>query len=484
MPTCLKASSKRLPHRELIASAGTILACVFAVLLLWSSSLTQAKAAPPSAGLAPTPPMGWNSYDSYGGAVNEAEFKANAAFVAKHLLRYGWQYVVIDYYWYLPNPSPAEGKASGADAVMDAYGRLLPVPSRFPSSAGGRGFKPLADYVHSLGLKFGIHIMRGIPRAAVEKNLPILGTNAHARDVADLQNTCSWSNVMHGVNVSKPAGQAYYDSIARLYASWGVDYIKADDMSRAQDPKGETYHGPEIEALRKAMNKTGRPMVLSLSPGPTQLANAASVTRWSQLWRISDDMWDNWKAVKQQFDYCRDWAQHSGPDHWPDADMLPLGRLCVRGFKDVPRLSRLTHDEQITLMTLWSIFRSPLMMGGDLPTSDPFTFSLLTNPDVIAVDQASTGEHELFRDGDKVAWISSTADGHGRYVALFNTGDQPAQVTVSKQQIGLGPTRCTVRNLWQRKNLGGFSGSFSVKLNPHSAGLYEFSMAVGVPGGK
>ncbi|MGH9452633.1 MAG: glycoside hydrolase family 27 protein [Terriglobia bacterium] len=428
--------------------------------------------------------MGWNSYDSYGGDVNEAEFKANAAFVAKHLARYGWKYVVIDYYWYLPNPSPAEGKASGADAVMDAYGRLLPVPSRFPSSANRQGFKPLADYVHSLGLKFGIHIMRGIPRAAVEKNLPILGTKAHARDVADLQNTCSWSNVMHGVDVSKPAGQAYYDSIARLYASWGVDYIKADDMSRAQDPKGETYHGPEIEALRKAMNKTGRPMVLSLSPGPTQLVNAASVTRWSQLWRISNDVWDNWKAVRQQFDYCRDWEHYSKPGHWPDADMLPLGRLCVRGFKDAPRPSRLTHDEQITLMTLWAIFRSPLMMDGDLPTSDPFTLSLLTNPEVIAVDQASTGEHELFRDGNKIAWISSTADGLDRYIALFNIGDQPAQVNVSKEQNGLRTKYYIALDLWKHKNLGEFEGNFSVELNPHAAGLYKLTPAVGMPGGK
>ncbi|MGH7869014.1 MAG: alpha-galactosidase, partial [Candidatus Dormibacteraceae bacterium] len=219
-------------------------------------------------------------------------------------------------------------------------------------------------------------------------------------------------------------------------------------------------------------------------PGPTQLSNAVSVTRWSQLWRISNDVWDNWKAVRQQFDYCRDWARYAGPGHWPDADMLPLGRLCVRGFKDVPRLSRLTHDEQITLMTLWSIFRSPLMMDGDLPTSDQFTLSLLTNPEVIAVDQASTGDHELFRDGDKIAWISSTADGLARYVALFNIGDQPAEVSVSSKQIGLDPTHCTVRNLWQRKGLGGFKGNFSVRLNPHGAGLYEFSMAGGMPGGK
>ncbi len=477
---------KLLAAAVMIVASGLIVVQFRPFLLVRSHAapLPGANGATPAASLAPTPPLGWNSYDSFGGAVNEAEFKANAAYVAKHLARYGWKYVVVDYYWYLPLPDPAEAKASGANAVMDGYGRLLPAPSRFPSAAGGKGFKPLADYVHSLGLKFGIHIMRGIPRAAMEKNLPILGTHAHARDVADLENSCSWSNVMDGVEVSKPAGQAYYDSIARLYASWGVDYIKADDMSRANDPKGETFHGLEIEALRRAMNKTGRPMVLSLSPGPTQLANAASVMRWSQLWRISNDMWDNWKELKQQFDFCRDWARYSGPGHWPDADMLPLGRLRVRGFKDAPRPSRLTHDEQITLMTLWSIFRSPLMMGGDLRSMDPFTLSLLTNPEVIAVDQASSGGHELFRDGDKVVWVANSPDGRARYIALFNTGDQSALVSVSKKQIGLGPKCCTVRDLWQQKNQGGLHGSFSVKLNPHAAGLYKFIPAVGMPGGK
>ncbi|MGH9430534.1 MAG: alpha-galactosidase, partial [Terriglobia bacterium] len=243
MPSVLKPAANNILSRKAIAGIGAVVVFGVAVLTFWILS-AKAGSASPSALLAPTPPMGWNSYDSFGGAVNETQVRANAEFVAKHLARYGWKYIVIDYYWYLPNPSPAEGKASGADAVMDAYGRLLPVPSRFPSSAGGKGFKPLADYVHSLGLKFAIHIMRGIPRAAVEKNLPIFGTSSHARDVVDFQNSCAWSNVMHGVNVSKPAGQAYYDSIARLYAGWGVDYIKADDMSRAQNPKGETYHGP------------------------------------------------------------------------------------------------------------------------------------------------------------------------------------------------------------------------------------------------
>ncbi|MGH9378727.1 MAG: glycoside hydrolase family 27 protein [Terriglobia bacterium] len=428
-------------------------------------------AAAASAMLAPTPPMGWNSYDCYGGDVNEQEVKANADYVAAHLARYGWKYIVIDYYWYY-----AAGTVKGTP-VMDAYGRLLPDPKRFPSSAGGQGFKPLADYVHSKGLKFGIHIMRGIPRAAVEQNMPILGAKAHARDVANLLNGCAWSKAMYGVDASKPAGQAYYNSIAKLYAQWGVDYIKADDMSRAEDPWGEMYHRPEIEALRKAMTATGRPMALSLSPGPTSLTDAANVAHYSQLWRISNDVWDNWQQVANQFGFCRHWAAYGGPGHWPDADMLPLGHLCIRGFGDSasfrPRMTHLTHDEQRTLMTLWFVFRSPLMIGADLPTSDAFTISLFTDPEALAVDQHSSCNRQLFARGEQIGWVANVPGGRGKYVALFNLADSGSQkIKVSWSELGF-QGRCTVRDLWERKDAGAFSGAFSAEIPSHGAGLYK-----------
>jgi len=432
------------------------------------SAAASERSTTPSAGLAPTPPMGWNSYDSYGGDVDEQQFKANARYVADHLAIYGWKYVVIDYYWYYPG-----GHVKGAP-IMDAYGRLLPATNRFPSAAGGQGFKPLADYVHSLGLKFGIHIMRGIPRAAVEENLPILGTKAHARDIANVLNTCSWSDAMYGVDVSKPAGQAYYNSLARLYAGWGVDFVKADDMSRAQDAYGEVYHAPEIEALRNAMTHSGRPMVLSLSPGPTQLSDAANAERYSQMWRISNDVWDNWPELRDQFGYCSLWAPHIGPNHWPDADMLPLGLLRLRGFNDGPRLTRFTHDEQFTLMTLWSIFRSPLMMGGDLPTLDPFTRALLTNQEVLAVDQHSSGNHLLFTHGNQIAWVADVPGTRQKYVALFNLGESPTEIAVSWSALGMAG-KAAVRDLWKKENLGSYANQFSAQINPHGAGLYKIN---------
>jgi alpha-galactosidase len=426
-----------------------------------------------SRGVAPTPPMGWNSYDAYCGDVTEQEFKANAAFMAKYLARYGWKYVVVDYYWYFPHPETEDfNQQEKLELAMDAYGRLLPAENRFPSAAGGKGFKPLADYVHSLGLKFGIHIMRGIPRAAVKQNLPILGTSAHARDIANLKNTCAWSTAMYGVDVSKPAGQAYYDSIVKLYAQWGVDYIKADDMTRGENPAGESYHAPEIEALHKAILKCGRPMVLSLSPGPTPPAEAQNVTQNANLWRISDDMWDNWKSVKRQFELARPWVPYIGGNHWPDADMLPVGRIRLRGFKDGPRHSRLTADELRTMISLWTIFRSPLMIGGDLPTLDAATLAYLTNAEAIAINQHSQHNRQLFVRGDQVAWAADSADGKTRYLAVFDLGDRgPLAVPVRWSELGLRG-KYGVRDVWDSKDLGTFENGFSPQLPAHGGGLY------------
>src|SRR5215467_9470920 len=223
-----------------------IVLLVLVVFLLISSALAQTSPAP-------TPPMGWNSWDSYGTTVTEAQVKANADVMARDLASHGWQYIVVDIQWYEPN-AQGHDYAPGAKLAMDQYGRLLPAVNRFPSSANGHGFKPLADYVHNKGLKFGIHIMRGIPRQAVEQNTPIKGTQYHAADIADKDNPCEWNPDMWGVDTTKPGSQTYYDSIAELYASWGVDFIKADDMG------SHLYQPVEIKALALAIRKSGRPM--------------------------------------------------------------------------------------------------------------------------------------------------------------------------------------------------------------------------------
>lgn len=440
---------------------------------LWVSGGNQPAASGNAVDLAPTPPMGWNSYDAYRGSVTEEEVKANADYLARHMASFGWNYVVIDYYWYFTHTEPNTEQEKW-EYHMDDYGRLIPAPNRFPSAANGQGFKPLADYIHSKGLKFGLHVMRGIPRAAVWKNLPILGTSAHAKDVADMGNSAAWSTAMYGLDVSKPAGQAYYDSIVALYAQWGVDYIKADDMC-GRVKSGRTYYEePEIAALHRAIVKSGRPMVLSLS-GAAPVDQAADLQKNAQLWRISADFWDNWKALKEQFDRCRAWAPYIGPNHWPDADMLPLGRIRIQGHKVPGHQSFFTPPEQRTLLSLWAIFRSPLMMGGELPTLDATTLEMLTNREMLAVDQHSTHNRELFTRGNQVAWTADAPGRDDKYLAVFNLDDQSsAEVTVKWSELGVGK-KCAVHDLWEKKDLGVVNAEFAPKIEPHGAGLYRIT---------
>jgi alpha-galactosidase len=416
--------------------------------------------------LAPTPPMGWNSWDAYGTTVREDQVKANADAMARSLARYGYRYVVVDIQWYQPTASSYDYKP-GAQLAMDEYGRLVPAGNKFPSGAHGAGFKPLADYVHGLGLEFGIHIMRGIPRQAVKANTPILGTRYHARDVADTTNGSSWNPDMWGVDVTKPGGQAYYDGLARLYASWGVDFVKADDFG------SHRFQPAEIRALRRALDRSGRRIVLSISPGPAPLDSAAFFARNAQMWRISDDFWDEWRLVRSQFDYARDWAHHVGANHtWPDADMLPLGRLRLVDSAGRGTPTRLTPDEQRTVMTLWSIFRSPLIIGGDLPQLDAATLALLTNPEVIAVDQQGESPREgLDRPGLRV-WGSGVPASADRYVAVFNLDSVPRHVDLAWTDVGLIAGSHEVRDLWARADLGA-ADRLQTDLAPHASALYR-----------
>ena len=415
--------------------------------------------------LAPTPPMGWNSWDSFGTGVTESEVKANADYMAAKLAKFGWQYIVVDIQWSEPNPK-THGYRAGAELVMDANGRLLPAPNRFPSAAGGKGFGPLADYVHSKGLKFGFHIMRGIPRRAVDQNLPIAGTSLKAADIADKQSICRWNSDMYGVDVAKPGGQAYYDSIARLYASWGADFIKADDMF-----SGPSDHTAEIAALGKALRNSGRAIVLSLSPGTRDTAHVETFAPYAQMWRISDDLWDRWIDIKRQFPNFAKWQPYARPGNWPDGDMLPLGHIGIRAERGDPRMSLLTHDEQRTLMSLWSIARSPLMFGGNLPDNDAFTLELLTNSEVLAVNQKASASRQLFARGDQVAWAAEM--GNTKYLAVFNTGDtNPEQIRIDWSDLGLSG-KCNVRDLWEQKDLGTASGGQTFTIAPHASAIYR-----------
>jgi alpha-galactosidase len=426
--------------------------------------------------VAQTPPMGWNSFDCYGSAITEAEFRANVDVMAAELKPHGWEYAVVDFCWSHPSPGPCHNphQGPGFSPILstDRWGRLVPAVERFPSSAGGAGFKPLADYVHSKGLKFGIHVMRGIPRQVVHEDQPICGGKHRAREVANVESTCNWLNHMVGVRAADPAGQDYYDSLFELYASWEVDFVKVDDILADGNFDSEgPYHETEIEAVAKAIERCGRPMVLSLSPGDAPKSAAGHVVQFASMWRISADFWDDWRRLKRQFDLCHWWTPHRSPGRWPDADMLPIGRLSKRGPKGPDRNSWFTSDEQYTLLTLWCMFHSPLMMGGSLTDLDEPTRQLLTNPEVLAINQRGTGGAQLIREDDYVVWTARDSGGPARYVALFNLGDAPRSVRFEPAAQGLPAGR--VRDLWRKSAESLVRGGIERQLPPHGCALFK-----------
>jgi len=416
---------------------------------------------------ASTPPMGWNSWDCFGPTVVEAEVMANADYMAKYLLKYGWEYIVVDIRWYIENDKSGGYNQTDPKYVIDDYGRFMPALNRFPSSAGGKGFKPLADYIHGKGLKFGIHVMRGVPVIAVKNETPVYGTSRKASEIYSPEGQCRWLKDMYTIDAAKEGAQEYYNSLMDLYASWGVDFLKIDDLS-------SPYHTEEIEMIRKAIDRTGREIVLSTSPGPTPVEKAGHISSNANMWRTVNDFWDNWRDLKEQFDVCAKWADAGINRGYPDADMLPLGRIGVRAERGKPRMSGFTKDEQVTLMTLFSIFRSPLMFGGNLPDNDEFTLSLITNNNILRVNQHSVNPKQLFRENDLIAWRAEDPGTGDIYLALFNISDLPeeAEITVRSGQLGIsGSFRVT--DLWTGKKLGKFNGSFTRVIKRHGAGLYR-----------
>ncbi|MDD6035515.1 MAG: glycoside hydrolase family 27 protein [Lachnospiraceae bacterium] len=418
--------------------------------------------------IAKTPPMGWNSWDCYGAAVTEDIVKANADFMAANLKQYGWEYVVVDIQWYEPT-AESHFYHNFTELCMDEYSRLLPAVNRFPSSADGKGFAPLADYVHSLGLKFGIHIMRGIPRQAVHQNTAVKGSTVTARQIAAQSSICDWNTDMYGVDCTKDGGQAYYDSLFELYASWGVDFVKVDDICRG-------YPVAEVEAIAKAIRHCGRDIVLSLSPGPARLDMAEHMKQHANMWRITDDFWDRWDLLYNMFERAEKWCIHSGitsdHGHWPDADMLPIGPINQVYGKD--NRTKFTKDEQRTMLTLWCIMRSPLIIGGDMTGFDDFTMSLLNNSELIEVLQHSHSAHPLFRKktetAETCAWISTYENGDF-CVALFNLGESEANVTAV---LPFGDAYDCF-DIWSRQKTVSVNKEIGTVLPPHGCAMYRLS---------
>mgnify|MGYP000004437596 FL=1 len=418
------------------------------------------------------PPMGWNSWDCYGAGVTEDELLGNAEFMRDRLKQYGYQYVVCDIQWYEP---AAKGNVYNnfADLCMDEYSRLIPAVNRFPSSANGAGFKPIADKIHSMGLKFGIHIMRGIPRQAVHRNTRIYGTTARARDIASQFSLCPWNTDMYGVDTEKRGAEEYYDSLFKLYASWGVDFVKVDDIANTEfSPQNPYSAEKEIEMIRAAIDRSGRDMVLSLSPGPAPLNKAEHLSEYANMWRISGDFWDRWDKLLNMFSLCEKWYPYVKDGSFPDCDILPLGKLCIDGsyMGDMGRDSGFTKEEQKTMMTLWAVFRSPLFFGGELRLTDNYTLSLVTNPEVINVNQNSEKPLFVYNKGGIAVW--QTKIENCTAVAVFNLYDEEKHYKLSFSDLGIENVRA-VRDLWARKDIPKCENDVTVSLKPHSSAFFE-----------
>ena len=414
-----------------------------------------------------TSPMGWNSWDCYGAAVTEDIVRKNAEFMAKNLRQYGWEYVVVDIQWSAPNARSHEYDPF-TELCMDEYSRLIPAENRFPSSAGGKGFAPLAEYVHSLGLKFGIHIMRGIPRQAVHRNTKIKGTDKTAREIAKTASICAWNTDMYGVDPDKEGARAYYDSIFELYALWGVDFIKCDDIAR-ELPHEEA----ELVMLSESLRSCGRDMVLSLSPGAALLEKAELYKQVSDMWRITDDFWDKWELLYAMFERAEKWCTHSGAGHWPDADMLPIGPI-LQDY-DAANRTKFTENEQITMLTLWSIFRSPLMIGGEMTGFDEFTMSLLTNEEILKMHKNARHSHQVWRreinGSEYILWTAANAEGGG-YFALFNAGEKNGTVKLDLADLeAADKLDCT--ELWSGEKAV-FEGFAEISVPSHGVKAFRF----------
>lgn len=422
---------------------------------------------------APTPPMGWNSWDCYGAAVNEEQLLGNARYMAKHLKDFGWKYVVCDIQWYEPKAKNNDYN-NFTELCMDEYSRLIPAVNRFPSSANGKGFKPIADEIHSMGLKFGIHIMRGIPRQAVHQNTKILDCEKSAREVAHHFSVCSWNTDMYGMYTCDGA-QKYYDSIFKMYAEWGIDFVKVDDICVTEFRKWDSPYSAheEIEMIRKAIDKTGREIVLSLSPGPAELSVADHLCKYANMWRLTGDFWDQWDKLYEMFEKCNNWAKYVGGGCWPDCDMLPLGNISRNGtcHGEQDRYTQFTENEQITLMTLWSVFRSPLMFGGEMRNNDDKTLALITNSEVIDINQNSHGAKQIYRDDEKIIWHCISAD-KKNVIAVFNVSEKRLNITVNLSEYNLSG-EYTLRDLWKRENLYTVTDKITCEVNSHGARLFK-----------
>ncbi len=417
--------------------------------------------------LAPTPPMGWNSYDSYGTYAHEQACFDNLEVFVKTFKPLGYDYFVIDGGWYIEYEFvdgtlfPTTDK--GHDVNMNEHGYFIPSKCYFPN-----GLKGIADECHKNGVKFGVHFLRGMPRKAYELDTPIKGTKYTARDIADTNSICPWNNHTYGVDMSKPGAQAYYDGWIQQLADYGVDFIKADDI---------VTYPEEIEAVQKAIRKCGRPMTLSLSPGGRVLGDKIGLYADADMLRVTGDVWDMQEDIDKCFDSWLTWQYVPvRKGFWFDMDMIPFGELQVMipegttqkmAGHGTHRFDRFTVPQKETFITMRAMSASPLMMGGVLMTLDKESLRLLTNKEMIACNQNGVMGHITGNGFGRQFWIAGEqgTDGDAGWVAAFNRSDTVKSAAINAKSFGLDPDATyEFYDIWREKSLGNGRG---VKMPPH-----------------
>lgn len=317
--------------------------------------------------------------------------------------------------------------------------------------------------------------MRGIPRAAAEKHLPVKGTFFTADMVADPSSICGWNPDMYGVRNTE-AGQSYYDSLIEMYASWGVDFIKCDDICDSFIYRNDSFSGwHETEMLYKAIQKSNREIVLSLSPGPAHIDRAWQYCRYANMWRITDDFWDNWELLKNMFWRCELWQDHVKEGSFPDCDMLPLGKV-GKGFETGERDCLFTREEQKTMMTLWCMFRSPLMIGAELTKMDDFTLGLLTNKELLALLSEDCRGEQLRRSEEEAVWKNTNIKTGKLTAALFNLSDTDREICLNMEELSGRETdkdSYEFTELWSGEVLHSGKESLTVVVPAHGTKVFS-----------
>jgi alpha galactosidase A-like protein/alpha-galactosidase-like CBM13-containing protein/alpha galactosidase C-like protein len=427
-----------------------------AAMALAASDLTVSAFAENN-GVSLTPQLAWSSWSFVRRGPTEAIIKAQAQAMHQNLQSAGFQYINLDDFWYL-DPR----------ATVDAYGRWVPDPTTFPD-----GMAALAAYIHSLGLKFGMYVTPGIPVAAVNANTAIEGTRYTAKDIADVSQyeiNYNFGNVNYYIDYSKPGAQAFIDSWAKLFASWGVDYIKIDGVG--------TWDVPDVIAWSQALNKSGRKIHLALS-NSLSLSAATTWPAYANSWRITGDVeyyhnsvypLTSWSNVLNHFQSMSQWTAFSGPGGWPDPDSLEIGNGPLDGINSDG--SNFTENQRQTLFSWWCVTAAPLILGTDLTSNiDSYDYSLLHNGEVIAIDQAGVQAAPVVDylntdpgGSQTETWRAKEAD-NSFTILVSNPSASTQTGTTAWPSFGI-PGPVLVRDLWGGANLIG---------TPNQDGGYQIS---------